>query len=212
MSVNIKTIFKLYNISLKTSQIDLFEKFLKLFIEKNSQINLSAIRDEIWVIEKHFVDSIILNNFIKLDWKVLDIWTGWGFPGIPLAITNEDVEFIWLDSTRKKIDAVNEFAAKLGLNNIKWIWDRAEELVKNEEYFQKFDFVVSRATAYLPDIINYSLPFLKWWWFMIFYKLYNESELIDWEKYMKEQKIFLTSQFEYKLLWQKRIIYIIKKI
>lgn len=211
MNTNIKAIFKLYNISLKTSQIDLFEKFLTLFVEKNSQVNLSAIRDEIWVVEKHFIDSIILNNFIKLDWKVLDIWTGWGFPSIPLAITNEDVEFIWLDSTRKKIDAVNEFVVKLGLNNIKWIWGRAEELVKNEEYFQKFDFVVSRATAYLPDIINYSLPFLKWWWFMIFYKLYNKDELSDWERFLNKNWLNKLKIIKYILAWQERIFVVIKK-
>lgn len=210
MNIDLSDIFKSYNISLKTSQIQLFEKFLALFIEKNSQLNLSAIRDEQWVIEKHFIDSIILNNYIKLSWKVLDIWTGWGFPSIPLAITNEEVEFIWLDSTRKKIDAINEFANKLSLNNIKWVWGRAEEISGSEEYYRQFDYVISRATAYLPDIINYSYPFLKKWWTMIFYKLYNEAELNDWEKLLTKLRINNLRIIDYKIASQDRIFIIIK--
>ena len=58
-----KKLFKKYNLELEDYEYDKFEKFLKIFIEKNSQINLSAIRDEEWIIEKHFVDSIMLNIF-----------------------------------------------------------------------------------------------------------------------------------------------------
>ena len=211
MNINLLNSLSYYKISLKTSQINLFEKFLSLFMEKNSKINLSAIRDETWVIEKHFIDSIILNNFIELNGKVLDIWTGWGFPCIPLAITNERTQFIWLDSTRKKIDSVNEFVDKLWLINIRWVWGRAEEIVKYEEYFQQFDFVISRATAYLPDIINYSWSFLKVWWTMIFYKLYDEKEISDWKKLLTRYWIKNFKTIKYILSWQERIFIIIKK-
>jgi len=63
----VKDLFEKNNISLKTSQIDKFEKFLSLFIDKNSQLNLSAIRDSEGIIEKHFIDSVVLNNFLKLE-------------------------------------------------------------------------------------------------------------------------------------------------
>jgi len=205
MDTNIEKLFKKYNISLKTSQTNLFEKFLALFIEKNSQINLSAIRDEIWIIEKHFIDSIMLNNFIQLHWKVLDIWTWWWFPSLPLAITNKEVEFIWLDSTRKKIDSVNSFINDLWLTNIRWIWWRAEELINQEELYMQFDFVVSRATAYLTDIINYSFPFIKDWGTMIFYKLYDEVEITDWKKLLKSHWLTKTQIFKYVIGGQERV-------
>jgi len=177
---NIEQLFKQYEIELSTSQIETFGKFLKLFLDKNSQINLSSIRDEQWVLEKHFIDSIMLNAELEFTWKVLDIWTWWWFPGIPLAITNPEVDFTLLDSTRKKIDTVNYFIDELGLSNARWIWWRAEELAKKDEYRKQFDLIVSRATAYLPQIFEWSLPFLKKWWMMVFFKQKNEDEIYDW--------------------------------
>ena len=202
----IEEIFYKYNLHLKTSQVRIFEKFLDLFIKKNSQINLSAIRDKIWIIEKHFVDSIILNDFIKLNWKVLDIGTWWGFPGIPLAITNENVQFILLDSTRKKIDSVNDFSSELELHNYIWIWWRAEELSSNIEYKWQFDFVVSRATAYFPQIIELSYPYLNKFWKMILYKLFNEEEINEGEKILKKMWMKIIDIKKYNIWEQERIL------
>ena len=202
---NLETLFGQYDITLETSQVDLFGKFLKFFLDKNSQVNLSSIRDESWVIEKHFIDSILLNYELQLSWKILDIWTWWWFPWIPLAITNPDAEFILVDSTRKKIDAVNCFIDELWLTNARWIWGRAEELSKMPEFKKQFDFIVSRATAYLPQIMDLSLPFLKKWWMMIFYKLRNEDEINDWVQYAKKCKLSWFEIKEYAVQDQKRI-------
>lgn len=209
--MNQDLLFKEYGFNLITSQISSFEKFLTLFVDKNSKLNLSAIRDEKWIIEKHFIDSIFLNKFIKLNWRVLDIWTWWWFPCIPLAITNEEVDFTWLDSTQKKINAINEFVSSLWLANIRWVWGRAEELSKNKEYFEQFDFVVSRATAYLPDIIKYSYPFLKKWWTMIFYKLDNSEEINTWKITLKKLWIKKYQIFDYSVAWQQRILFSCQK-
>ena len=78
---------------------------MKIFIEKNSQINLSAIRESEDIIKKHFVDSVFLNTFIDfVPWdKIVDMWTGWWFPLLPLAIVNPEVEFVWIDSVWKKL-------------------------------------------------------------------------------------------------------------
>lgn len=206
--MNIANFFQKYSISLDSFQIELFERFLVLFIEKNSQINLSAIRDEAWVIEKHFIDSLILNKAIKLSWNILDIGTGWGFPGVPLAISNNNCNFILLDSTRKKIEAVNEFSQKLGLKNCSWVWWRAEELSAKLEYKKQFDFVVSRATAYLPQIIERSLPFLKKWWKLVLYKIFDEKEIADWEQILKKNWMKTTEIFKYKIWEQERILLI----
>jgi 16S rRNA (guanine527-N7)-methyltransferase len=147
-----------------------------------------------------------LNNHIKLSWKILDIGTWWGFPGIPLAITNPDCSFTLLDSTRKKIDSVNEFAQKLDLKNISWIWWRAEELFLNLEYKKQFDFVVSRATAYLPQIIERSLPFLGKWWKLVFYKIFDEKEIKDWEIILKKNWMKIENIFKYSIWDQERIL------
>jgi len=71
-----------------------FELLLKIFKEKNAQLNLSAIREDDDIIQKHFIDSIYLNIFIELTGKVADLGTGGGFPLLPLAITNPDVQFV----------------------------------------------------------------------------------------------------------------------
>ncbi|MDD2566068.1 MAG: 16S rRNA (guanine(527)-N(7))-methyltransferase RsmG [Candidatus Gracilibacteria bacterium] len=206
----INNLFQKYNIKLKTSQAICFEKFLALFLEKNSKLNLSAIRDEQGIIEKHFIDSIILDNFIELKGKILDIGTGGGFPGIPLAITNPDCRFTLLDSTRKKIDAVNGFCKELELTNCSGIWGRADELSKLLEYKGQFDFIVSRATAYLPQIIEWSLPFLKKGGTMIFYKLYDEKEIEDGIRFIKKYNLKLSSDFSYEIGGQNRVLYILK--
>ena len=97
----------------------MWESLISIFLEKNNQLNLGAIRDHDWVMTKHVLDSIELNSFFELEkWKtVCDIWTGWWFPLLPLSITNPDVDFTWLDARRKKVDAVNEMIEKLGIKN-----------------------------------------------------------------------------------------------
>ncbi len=98
MKNQMQKLFLENKMELEESEIKKFEKFLEIFIEKNSKVNLSAIRDEKWIINKHFIDSVFLNIFVELEWKVADMWTGWGFPLIPLAITNPHCSFVWIDS------------------------------------------------------------------------------------------------------------------
>lgn len=208
--MDIKEIFSASWIQLNSSQILQFEKFLALFKERNSIMNLSAIRDDEWIVNKHFLDSVMLNEYITLNWKILDIWTWWWFPWIPLAITNPDSKFILLDSTRKKIDSVNHFCNELNLDNCKWIWGRAEEIIKNE-YKSTFDFIVSRATAYLPEIINLSYPFLKKWWKMIFYKIYDEEEVSKWNIFASKLWMRKVEILNYAISSQERSFIIFQK-
>ncbi len=197
-------IFSNYWFALEDDELIKFKTLLDLFIKRNSEVNLSAIRDESWIIHKHFVDSVYLNAFLELHWKVLDIWTWWWFPWIPLAITNPHVDFVLMDSTRKKIDSVNFFANQLWLDNVEGIWWRAEELSTDKSLYWSFDFVVSRATAYLPVILSYAIPYLKPRWKIFIYKLFDEKEIEDWKKYLswKRQMKF----HNYKILDQDRII------
>lgn len=102
-------LFSEYNIELEPSEEAIFRKFLELFMEYNAHTNLSAIRTPEGVIEKHFIDSLMLGNFVELSGKVLDIGSGGGFPGIPLKILFPSVDFTLMDSVGKKVRAMNHF-------------------------------------------------------------------------------------------------------
>lgn len=206
-------LFKKYDLELNKIQQELFEKFLKIFIETNSQINLSAIRDEMWIIEKHFIDSIMLTKFCSIEWKVLDLWTGWWFPGIPLNIIDENnTEFTLVDSIWKKVKVVNEFIEKLWLKNIKAIQARAEDLGHNPEYRWQYNIVISRATAYLPTLLEYTIPLLKVWWIFVSYKLDNDEEIAEAQKALSLLNAEIIEIKKYELAGQKRVFLFVQKI
>lgn len=201
-----------YKIELEKGEIEKFEKFLEIFKEKNSKINLSAIRDDEWIIEKHFIDSIMLNVFLDLEWKVADMWTGWWFPGLPLAIVNPKAEFILIDSVWKKLKAIDGFIEELKLKNIVTLNWRAEEIWQNPKYREQFDFVVSRATAFFPTLLEYVVPLLKVWWIFAAYKLDDKEELRSWKKALSRLWAKIYKVKNYNLAWQKRTIVLIEKV
>lgn len=208
-----KNLFQSYQIELSEKQEKLFQDFLKIFIETNSQINLSAIRDEAGIIEKHFIDSVILRNFSSIEWKVLDLWTGGWFPGIPLKIMDEyNTEFTLVDSIWKKVKVVNDFIKKLDLKNIQAIQARAEELWQDPNHRWKYNLVVSRATAYLPTLLEYTIPLLSLWWIFVSYKLDNESEIQEAHKALDILNAEIVAIKKYTLAGQKRALVFIQKI
>lgn len=205
-------ILEKYNIELEEEELGLFKTFLDLFIEKNSQINLSAIREEEDIIEKHFIDSIMLNIFIELEWKVADVWTWWGFPLLPLAITNKNTEFIWIDSVWKKLKAIDEFINELWLKNVSTLNWRCEELWSDLKYRETFDFVLSRATAFMPTLLEYTIPLLKVWGIFIAYKLDDKEELKSSKKALTRLWAKIMHIKNYKIWEQKRTLIFIEKI
>ena len=212
MKKSMKKLFKKYNLELEEYEYEKFEKFLKIFIEKNSQINLSAIRDEEWIIEKHFVDSIMLNVFLELEWKVADMWTGGWFPLIPLAIINSEVQFVWMDSVGKKLKAIDWFIEELWLNNVTTLNGRAEEIWQNLAHREQYDFVTSRATANFPTLLEYVIPLLKVWWVFAAYKLDDKQELKSAKKALSRLWAKIRKVKNYSLAWQDRTIILIEKI
>lgn len=205
-------LLKKYNIELEEDELKKFEKLLEIFMEKNSQINLSAIREKDDIIEKHFIDSIMLNIYLELEWKIADIWTWWWFPLLPLAITNPDVEFVWIDSVWKKLKAVDEFVDELGLKNVKTLNWRCEVIGQNVEYRETFDYVLSRATAFMPTLLEYTLPLLKVWWIFVAYKLDDKEELKSSKKALWRLGWKILKVKNYKILDQDRTFIFIKKI
>lgn len=141
-------------------KIEKMLQFSELLYEKNKVMNLTAIRDKKEIIEKHFIDSLLLTKIIKEDEeKFIDVGTGAGFPGLVLSIYYPEKEFLLIDSVRKKIEFINEVIEKLDLRNVKTSFERAEELIKNKR--ENFDAALCRGVANLRIILEYMIPFLK---------------------------------------------------
>lgn len=149
------------NLFLTDDMIEKLYKYMILLLEWNEKINLTAIVEANEVIDKHFIDSLTASKYLEAGNKVIDIGTGAGFPGIPLAIVNENVEFILADSLNKRINFLKIVIDELELRNVKLVHGRAEELGKNINFREKFDVSVSRAVANLNVLLEYTMPFVK---------------------------------------------------
>ena len=132
---------------LTARQLQQFNRLPQLYEHWNNQINVISRKDIDQLFERHVLHSLGIAKVISFlpGEKVLDVGTGGGFPGIPLAILFPETQFCLVDSIGKKIKVVNEVATALGLTNVKAFHKRAEEI--NE----KFDFVVSRAVTRLKE-------------------------------------------------------------
>lgn len=136
--------------------------FTKLVVDKNKNLNLISKRDVDSVVEKHVFLSAYISKFIpeKVS-KFLDIGTGGGFPGIPLAIMRPDLRGILVDSTAKKINAVQEFIDNLKLSNVIADNHRVESKDFISRHSNSFDLIVSRATVPMIILFRYAIPLIK---------------------------------------------------
>jgi len=143
-------IIKKYFTDLTDQQLDHFSRLGSLYTEWNSKINVISRKDIEQLYERHILHSLTIAKVIqfKAGTTILDVGTGGGFPGIPLAILFPEASFFLVDSIAKKINVVNEVASALKLSNVK-----AEHL-RAEEVQQKFDFVVSRAVTSFPKFVS----------------------------------------------------------
>jgi 16S rRNA (guanine527-N7)-methyltransferase len=143
-------------------QLEKLATFAVLVNQKNEKLNLISRRDILKIIEHHiFISSFIAEYLPVKATKFIDIGTGGGFPGIPLAITRPMMRGVLVDSTAKKIDAVKEFINKLKLNNLVAESSRVEAEDFKLKYANSFDLVLSRATVPLIILFRYALPLIK---------------------------------------------------
>lgn len=150
-------------IELTDSQLNAFETYYDMLIDRNKVMNLTAITEFDEVMDKHFLDSVYLFRSIKLeaDYKLIDIGTGAGFPGIPLKIVFPELKITLLDSLNKRVGFLNDVIDELNLNDIEAIHGRAEDIARDKAYRASYDIAVSRAVANLSTLSEYCLPFVK---------------------------------------------------
>ncbi|TWP28970.1 16S rRNA (guanine(527)-N(7))-methyltransferase RsmG [Apibacter muscae] len=143
---------------LTEKQENIFDKLPSLYKEWNEKINVISRKDIDFLLERHILHSLGIAQVLSFQpkAKVLDIGTGGGFPGIPLAILFPETSFVLVDSIGKKIKVVQEVAEALSLTNVTAMHSRAEEIDDH------FDFIVSRAVTQMPTFINWTKnKFLK---------------------------------------------------
>lgn len=140
------------------NQIQQFKKLEEIYSEWNSQINVISRKDIGSLYEKHVLHSLSIAAVMDFlpGTQIVDIGTGGGFPGIPLAIFFPDVQFTLVDSIAKKLKVVSAVVEGIQLKNVSLKNTRAEMLSKNS-----FDFAVSRAVAPIADLWHWSKPLLK---------------------------------------------------
>lgn len=163
---------KEFGLSIDEEMIEKLDLYYEMLVETNKVMNLTAITEFDDVLIKHYLDSLSLAKLSVLTdgLRVLDLGTGAGFPGIPLAIAYPSVSFTLMDSLNKRIVFLQQVIDKLGLKNVMAVHGRAEEMASNRDYREVFDLVTSRAVANINTLSEYCLPFVKKGGYFISYK------------------------------------------
>lgn len=151
-----------FGVSLTDEMCEKFDRYAELLVEWNEKMNLTAITDPVGIAVKHFADSLSALPLLpeKQGIKVIDVGTGAGFPGIPLAIARPDIRLTLLDSLNKRLLFLSEVCTQLGIP-AQTVHARAEDGARDKTLREAFDVATARAVATLPVLAEYCLPYVK---------------------------------------------------
>jgi len=149
-------------IALYEGKAEILANYLLELLKINEKINLTAVRDPEEAAVKHIVDSLVVEKAFGIeDRRILDLGTGGGFPGVPLAVACGGREVALLDSKKKKLNVIETIAGKLDINNLTFLPQRAEEASKEERLRESSDVCVARAVAELRVLLEIAVPLVK---------------------------------------------------
>jgi len=155
---------KKLELHLNPGQLDQFQIFYQELLDWNRRMNLTAITSYEEVQIKHFLDSLTVTlawqqPITNADFRLIDVGTGAGIPGIPLKILSPNIKLVLLEATAKKAAFLRHITHKLGLDSVEIVVGRAEEIAHLTKYREQFDMVLSRGVAPLPTLVELTLPF-----------------------------------------------------
>ncbi|MCQ2559545.1 MAG: 16S rRNA (guanine(527)-N(7))-methyltransferase RsmG [Clostridia bacterium] len=150
-------------LELPEAAVAAFRQYYNFLQEENQKYNLTAITSEKEAASKHFLDSLVLKKYLPREkQKMIDLGSGAGFPGLPLAICCPQLQMVLADSVGKKTGFLQQVIELLKLKSrVEVVQARAEDLGRNSLYRENFDLVVARALAPLSVLLEYALPLLK---------------------------------------------------
>ncbi|MCS7287312.1 MAG: 16S rRNA (guanine(527)-N(7))-methyltransferase RsmG [Anaerolineae bacterium] len=175
-------------LELDPEKLRAFEVYYHELRKWNRKANLTSLIAPNEVQVKHFLDSLTIYEIPEFREAVssgrkinfVDVGTGGGFPGIPIKIVTPGINLVLVDSSRKKIQFLEHLKEALGLEGVEIIWGRAEEIARQENHRERYDWVVARALAEFPTLAEYLLPFCRIGGYVVAYKgpkIFQELEI-----------------------------------
>ncbi len=148
-------------VSVSPELAERFSVYARLLVEWNEKMNLTAITDPAGIAVKHFADSLAASPLLpEGTFSLIDVGTGAGFPGVPLALLRNDCRLTLLDSLNKRLVFLETLCRELGLP-VTLVHARAEEGGRSPDWRERFDVATARAVAALPVLCEYCLPFVR---------------------------------------------------